>query len=434
MPISPARKAALEILLRVEQTGAYASELLHASTYSRLSPADHGLTTELVMGTLRWRGVLDDELSKHLRQPLAKLDLEVLACLRLGAYQILFLTRIPPRAAIFESVELVKRARKRSAAGLVNAALRKLQPGKTPDESASNPDWLVQRWIHAYGPERAQLISSSNQARPPVAIRNLRETIEEERSTIRFQPGNLLSSASLVQSGDITRTQAFLQHRLLVQDEGSQLVALLLGEGNTILDCCAAPGGKTRILADMNPDATIVATELYPRRAALLKKLQPGFSAKIIAADARTMPFQIQFDRILVDAPCSGTGTLARNPEIKWRLKEEDLSRLQGYQVEILSAAMKQITPQGQIVYSTCSLEAEENQQVVEKALEGHGNFRIVNARGRLLELQESGELAWKDIDSLLDGPYLRTIPGVHPCDGFFAAIIERSDVSGPQS
>jgi 16S rRNA (cytosine967-C5)-methyltransferase len=426
MPISPARKAAFEILLRVEQTGAYASELLHASTYSSLSPADHGLTTELVMGTLRWRGVLDDELSKHLRQPIARLDLEVLTSLRLGAYQILFLTRIPPRAAIFESVELVKRARKRSAAGLVNAALRKLQPGITPDPTASNPDWLVQRWISAYGTERAQLICSFNQGRPPVAIRNTSDILDGELSTLRLQPGNLLSSASLVQAGEITQTAAFREHRLIIQDEASQLVALLVGSGSRILDCCAAPGGKTRILARENPGAAVLAIELHPRRAVLLKKLVPGPNVRILAADVRTMPVRILFDRVLVDAPCSGTGTLARNPEIKWRLRPEDLIRLQAYQFEILLAAMTQVAPGGRLIYSTCSLEPEENEQVVEKAVTLNRNFRLVNAGERLLELQSAGELSWKQPDSLVTGPYLRTIPGVHPCDGFFAAILER--------
>lgn len=426
MPISPARKAAFEILLRVEQTGAYASELLHASTYSSLSPADHGLTTELVMGTLRWRGVLDDELSKHLRQPLARLDLEVLTSLRLGAYQILLLTRIPPRAAIFESVELVKRARKRSAAGLVNATLRKLQPGKTPDASASNPDWLIQRWMNAYGPERAQLICSANQDRPPVVIRNAGEMASDELSTLTLKPGNLLTSASLVQSGDITRSTSFRNHRLVVQDEASQLVALLIGHGGRILDCCAAPGGKTRILASQNPDAAVLAIELHPRRAALLKKLVAEPNVHILSADVRTMPVQILFDRVLVDSPCSGTGTLARNPEIKWRLRPEDLMRLQSYQLEILLAAMTQVALGGRLIYSTCSLEPEENEEVVEKAVTLNQNFRIVNAGRRLLELQAAGELSWNDPGSLVTGPYLRTIPGVHPCDGFFAAILER--------
>jgi 16S rRNA (cytosine967-C5)-methyltransferase len=243
---------------------------------------------------------------------------------------------------------------------------------------------------------------------------------------MQLEPGKLLTSAFTVTGGDITRSTAFRERRIAVQDEASQLVALLVGKGTTILDCCAAPGGKTRILAEQNPKSTVLAIELHPRRAALLKKLAAAPNVRIVSADVRAMPLSRQFDRILVDAPCSGTGTLARNPEIKWRLKPEDLLRLQVYQLEILGSAMKHVATGGRIFYSTCSLEPEENEQVIEKVLVENSGFRVMDARSRLLELQSSGELAWKDIDSLLSGPYLRTIPGVHPCDGFFAAILER--------
>ena len=462
MPISPARTAAFDILMRVDQTDAYASELLHSKKFAKLSPADHGLLTELVMGVLRWGGVLDEEIANHIRQLLSKLDLEVLTAIRLGAYQILFLERIPTHAAINESVELVKRARKKSATGLVNAVLRKIaghplftshllqqrgEPAHTQPSlhDAFHPEWMVKRWKHSYGKEIARKICEHDQSAPRTAARiqdlqiagraargQLRAAVPTR--TIEFEPGKLLSSAAIGSAGDVAQSDAFRDHTLVIQDEGSQLVALLVGTGRTILDCCAAPGGKTRILAEENPGATVVAMELHPRRAALLKKLTRNSDIRIVAADARTMPLDIQFDRILVDAPCSGTGTLARNPEIKWRLKSEDLIRLQGYQVEILLAAMKQVAAGGRVVYSTCSLEPEENQQVIEKVLDATSGFRIVNTRELLLELTDSAELVWNDIDSLLDGPYLRTIPGVHPCDGFFGAIIERADVSGPRS
>jgi len=446
--------------MRVEQTDAYASELLHSHKFGMLSPADHGLATELAMGVLRWRGVLDEEIAKHVRQSLSKLDLEVQTAIRLGAYQILFLDRIPTHAAINESVELVKRARKRSAAGLVNAVLRKIASHSSQETAermrqssltdSSHPEWMVERWRQFYGKEVTRKIYEYDQAAPRTAVRiqnpdtpqiagaaargQPRAPVPANIERMQLEPGKLLSHAAVVIGGDVTQSHAFRNHDLVIQDEGSQLVALLVGDGKTILDCCAAPGGKTRILAEENLGATVIAMELHPRRATLLKKLTRNSGVRIVAADARTMPFVIRFDGVLVDAPCSGTGTLARNPEIKWRLKPEDLIRLQAYQIEILSAAMKQVAAGGRVVYSTCSLEPEENQQVIEKALAGNSGFRIVNARERLTELKESGELAWKDIDTLLDGPYLRTIPGVHSCDGFFAAIIERTDISGPQS
>jgi len=251
--------------------------------------------------------------------------------------------------------------------------------------------------------------------------------LEELRSeSIQLEPGKLLSTAFTVKSGEITRTKAFRERRLIVQDEASQLVPLLVGNGKNILDCCAAPGGKTRIIAERNPQAKVVAMDLHPRRAALLRKLVADRNVQVIAADARNLPFGGNLDRILVDAPCSGTGTLARNPEIKWRLKPEDLPRLRKYQTEILLSAMQHLAPAGWIVYSTCSLEPEENSEVVEIALAANPSFRVVNCRDELQKFQASGEVTWEQIDSLLNGPYLRTIPGAHPCDGFFATIIAR--------
>ena len=440
MPISAARAAAFEILMRVETTDAYAAELLHAEKFAKLSAADHGLLTELVMGVLRWRGALDEEIAQHVRQPLAKFDVEVLSALRLGAYQLLFLDRIPAHAAINESVELVKKARKTSASGMVNAVLRKIAAHPVarsatkvehPSIYSSHPRWLVERWEKNYGSESALRICEYDQTQPhtrlrlPASARNAAPDQAFDLSGIELAPGRLLAGAAVVTAGDITRTPDFSARQFAIQDEASQLVALLVGKGKRILDCCAAPGGKARILAEENPDAIVIGTEIHPHRADLLRKLVNAPNIRILAADARVMPFGSEFDRILVDAPCSGAGTLARNPEIKWRLKPEDLLRLQEYQVEILQAAMRQVAPGGQIVYSTCSLEPEENEQVIEKALAGKAGFRVLDAGERLMELQRSGELVWKNIDSLLSGPYLRTVPGVHPCDGFFAAILE---------
>jgi 16S rRNA (cytosine967-C5)-methyltransferase len=434
MPVSPARAAAFEVLLRIENTDAYASELLHSSRFAKLSPADHGLLTELVMGVLRWRSVLDKTLAAHSSQPVAKLDLEVLTALRLGAHQLIFLDRIPAHAAINESVELVKRAHKRSAAGFVNAVLRKIAKN-TPkpasfDDCSAHSDWLVDRWRQNYGSGAARKICEYDQTPPPPVLRITDPAVIDELKAegVRLQPGMFLAHAFQVNAGDITRTKTFRERRLALQDEASQLVALLAGKGTAILDCCAAPGGKTRIIAERNPEAAVIAMELHPHRARLLRKLVPDSHVRVVAGDVRAMPLGKNFARILVDAPCSGTGTLARNPEIKWRLKLEDLLRLQAYQLEILSAAMKHVAPGGRLVYSTCSLEPEENEQVVEEALANDHSFAVVNCREELQDLQASGELEYKEFESLLSGPYLRTIPGVLRCDGFFAAILEKSE------
>jgi len=445
MPISPARVAAFDILLRVEREGSYASELLHSSRYAELSSADHGLATELVMGVLRWRSLLDERIAEHSSQQLARLDREVLTALRLAAYQLLFLDRVPERAAVHESVELVKRARKRSAVPFANAVLRKfagvakehadafaVATVKTSSELveySAHPVWLVERWIQEFGFAVAKQICEYDQRIPETAISVLDATVADELrcQKILLSQGHLLTSAYRVDAGDLTGTRAYLEGRVVVQDEASQLVSLLVGPGSRILDCCAAPGGKTRTLAARNPDARIVATELHPHRALLLRKLVTAANVQVIAADARELPTTAFFDRILVDVPCSGTGTLARNPEIKWRLKREDLADLQARQLAILRSAMQRVSLGGRLVYSTCSLEKEENSAVVESAVSSESSFRVLDCGAELKRLHAQRELRWENIDSLTSGAYLRTIPGVHPCDGFFGAILERS-------
>jgi 16S rRNA (cytosine967-C5)-methyltransferase len=440
MPISPARTAAFEILLRVQQENSYASELLHSSQYHQLSPADHRLATELVMGVLRWRSCLDNKISPLSALPIRKLDLEVLTSLRLAAYQLLFLDRIPQSAAVNQSVELVKQAKKRSAVAFVNAVLRKFPQASAQvplitNASASDiaaafahPEWLVDRWIREFGLETAQQICTHDQRVPGTTIHFCDPTIEQElkENGIELASSLLLASARRVVSGDITQTPAFREGRLLIQDEASQLVSLLVGKGKHILDGCAAPGGKTRMIAERNPSATILAAELHPRRAQLLRRLAREKNIQIVAADARHLPTSMLFDRVLVDVPCSGTGTLARNPEIKWRLRPADIADLQVRQLAILQSVMQHLEPGGRLIYSTCSLEREENAEVVEKALTGDRSLRALNCSDILKELRAEGELVWRDLGSLTHGPYLRTIPGRHPCDGFFAGIIEK--------
>jgi 16S rRNA (cytosine967-C5)-methyltransferase len=450
MAVSPARAVAFEILLRVEREESYAAELLHSARLAKLSSRDHGLATELAMGVLRWQSLLDRQLAAASSQKLERLDGEVLTALRLGAYQLQFLSRVPARAAIFESVELVKAARKRSAASFVNAVLRKIagagaedsfgEIGKSADsmtlaQNAAHPPWLVARWIEHYGLEATRQICIQDQTVPGAAIHIHGNQSDQDQTDaelaevgVQLAPGRLLSAARGVLSGDITATRAYGEGRISIQDEASQLVALLVGRGERILDCCAAPGSKTALLARRNPLAKVFATELHPHRARLLQNLSRLPNVHVVAADARRLPFSLAFtfDRILADVPCSGTGTLARNPEIKWRLKAADLHDLQLRQLAILKSALARLAIGGRLVYSTCSLEHEENEAVVEAALDGAAEFRVIDLKRELEQLRESGEMCWKDIASLLAGPCLRTVPGVHPCDGFFAAMIER--------
>jgi 16S rRNA (cytosine967-C5)-methyltransferase len=446
MSISPARAAAYDVLLRVEQEDSYASELLHSTRCAELTTADHGLATELVMGVLRWRSSLDSNIGNASSQRLEKLDPEVLIALRLGTYQLGWLDRIPARAAIHESVELVKRARKRSAVPFANAVLRRLAeslaPGKDFIDSirsaattavlasaSAHPEWLVQSWGTQFGLDVARDVCVYDQSIPVTALRLRTASAEAElqQAGIKLEAGALLADARRVLTGDITKTEAFMESRVAIQDEASQLVAALVGQGARILDCCAAPGGKTWAIADRNPEATIVAAELHPHRAELLRRRVSAKNVQVVTADVRALPAYEQFDRVLVDVPCSGTGTLARNPEIKWRLKPADLSDFHSRQVSILNAAMKHVTPQGRLVYSTCSLEKEEDESVVEEVLRGNESFRLRDSRAELEGLLNDRVLIAKDPASLVHGTYLRTIPGAQPCDGFFVAILERN-------
>jgi len=442
MAVSPARAAAFDVLIRVERENAFASEVLHSRHYEKLSLPDHGLATELVMGVLRWRSWLDSVISRHSSLELTKLDLEVLVALRLAVYQMVFLERVPKRAAVHESVELVKRARKRSAVPFANAVLRRLSSAELrPPELTSQPNepaavasalahplWLVERWAREFGLDTARQICAYDQRTPETAVHVSDPSAIDEltQDGVLLGPGVLLSSARRVLSGRIVASRAFREGRVFIQDEASQLVALLVGRAASILDCCAAPGGKTRLLAERNSEAKILAMELHAHRARLLRERVPVQNVKVVNADICEFPVSQLFERVLVDAPCSGTGTLSHHPEIKWRLKPEDLADLQARQVAILQAAMRHVAPGGMLVYSTCSLEREENEDVVQAALSGQSSFRIASCSGELERLRSEGEVIWPEPASLTCGPFLRTIPGIHACDGFFAAILQR--------
>jgi 16S rRNA (cytosine967-C5)-methyltransferase len=448
--ISPARSAAFEILLRVATRDSYAVELLHSNLLERLSLADRALTTELVMGVLRWQQMLDDHLQSAAGKSIARFDDEVKLALRLGAYQLLYLDRIPARAAVNESVELVKQHGKRSAGPLVNAVLRKLSALSQADvpkrelsaeslaRGYSHPVWLVQRWIDNYGTEVASKICSYDQQRPATTIRSNPSGTAADfiAAGLQLEAGALVKGALRVVKNGITERRAtspgfsrcdFLPgevaQRPVIQDEASQLVGLL-AKGASILDCCAAPGGKSAIARERNPGALVVSADLHLHRVKLMRELSGA--REVLATDARMLPFSKSFNCVIADLPCTGTGTLARNPEIKWRLTREDIPRMAQLQTEIIESATALVAPGGFLVYSTCSLQPEEGEEVVEAFVRQHSAFRLKPVRTRLDELVEASMVHANAVDSLVQGPFLRTIPGVHQCDGFFAAIIER--------
>jgi 16S rRNA (cytosine967-C5)-methyltransferase len=446
--ISPARKTAFEILLAVERSQSHSDDLLRGKAVNALSAIDRNLATALVLGVLRWQIRLDRQLLAFLKHPNAKLDAEILIALRMGAFQILHLDRIPARAAIDDSVELAKQAGHRFAAGMVNAVLRKLASAPRidyPEENATelalaegHPAWMVERWTSFYGIDAARGICRHGQNQPALTVRLADAAAESEltEAGVALERGQLLTAARAVVSGDVTATTAFRDGRIRMQDEGSQLVAELaaaaLGrQPARILDACAAPGGKTLILAERHPEARVVACESNPARFEQLRQRLADHAGQIECrpADATRLAESEFFDLVLADVPCSGTGTLGRNPEIRHRLRREDIRRQSERQRAILAAALRAVRPGGHVVYSTCSLEPEENEEVVAAVLAEDPAADMISL-GDSIEALLHGSILTPEAArievSLTPQGALCLPPGDFHSDGFFIALIKR--------
>ncbi|MGH9468699.1 MAG: transcription antitermination factor NusB [Terriglobales bacterium] len=442
MPVSPARRLAADVLLLVEEEHGYASDLLHSSRARACAPADRRLATQLVLGVLRWRGALDYAIAAAAHRRLERMPPLARVALRLGAYQLRRLDRIPPSAAVNDSVELAKPAGHKTAA-FVNAVLRHLSRApiaallanesdlaRRREAEFSHPGWLLERWSQAFSPAQAAAIAAYDNQPPPAACWPALAV-----DGVTFGPGRLLRSARRVLAGDVTRTAAFRSGHLWVQDEASQLIAHLVAPaaGDRVLDACAAPGSKTALLRALAPEARLVALERHPHRAALLARRlrrDPTLApVPVLAADAAApWPLAQRWDRILVDAPCTGTGTLARNPEIRWRLTPDDPARLARLQLALLQRAAAALAPDGRLLYSVCSLEPEEGAGVARALLAAvpGGYLRLVPMAELLAPLRASGQLLVPP-DALTAGPYLRLLPGAFATDGFFAAAFVRA-------
>ena len=442
-PVSPARRAAFRILGRVEEEGAFASVLL-AGAAEHLRADDRALCYELVLGALRRQLWLDKLIGHYAGREAVGLDAPVRRTLRLGLYQLRFLSRIPASAAVNESVNLAKEARLRSAAGFINAVLRRAarEPEFDPaslaaDEfervaiTTSHPRWLIERWAAAFGAQEAAAFAQANNHTPPVAFRvnTLRVRGEEVVERLRaagtdVEPSRVAAGALRVSAGAGVALLRQLTREGLIytQDEASQLVGQVLGAraGERVLDACAAPGSKTTQVAALTGDrALIVAGDLYGHRLRVVRESaarQGLASIRTVELDAEAAPLPFAdetFDRVLVDAPCTGTGTLRHNPEIRWRLVPEDVAALAARQRRILTNAARVVRRGGRLVYSTCSVEPEENEQVVAAFLETHGEFKPVRADA--------------DARLLTAGGAARTWPQRDDTDGFFVAALERA-------
>ena len=441
--IAPARLAAFGILLKIEQQAGHCDELLRSEVVDRLTQADRNLCTNLVMGTLRWQIALDARINELLARPDMRLGDEVRIALRLGAFQMLYLDRIPNHAAVMDSVELVKHTGQGFAAGMVNALLRKIAvaprveiPSSFDNAAAvaaayAHPTWMVERWVLRYGLEKATAICKFDQEQPPTTVRLVGDGAETSLADegIELAPGAFLAHARRVVRGDVTATVIYRDSKVRIQDEGSQLVAELAGHGENILDCCAAPGGKAAILAENNPKATLLACDVSRRRLdemrGLLRNVR-GARISYETMDAAKLAYEKQFDLVLCDVPCSGTGTIARNPEIRHRLEPAEFARQHSRQVAILLAGMRTLKPGGRLVYASCSLEPEENEAVIQDCLSGRPEFSEIGVGERLKALVAEGSMHDGSAAGFMEKSRLRTLPGVHPCDGFFAAMIRR--------
>jgi len=401
--IAPARRAALDALLQID---AEPLDLGAAIAAGRLTLEDHrdgALLLELVAGTLRMRAALDYQLASRVNRPLERLDAAVLNILRLSAFQLLYMSRLPASAVINDAVELTRRSGKSSAAGFSNAVLRAVSRDRErlswpPREDGlehlsvvhSHPRWLVERWIDQYGLGAAESWLTFNNQPAPLCLavnRRLltRDALAEELAAdgVSTQPTARAAYGLQVLDGRALSTRAFREGRFVVQDEASQLIGELASPpiGATVLDVCASPGGKTLALsASVGPSGQVIASDVRPHRVRLLSQTLARCrveNARVVHVAAEGMlPFAAsRFDQVLVDAPCSGLGTIRRDPDIRWRRTPEDLRRFAAAQVRLLERAADLVAPGGSVVYSTCSSEPEENEAVVDAFLAGHPAF-----------------------------------------------------------
>ncbi len=433
--------------LRKFNDGEYSIDPFIERIYEKNIPRrDQALANELILGVIRWLKKIDFILSTFSKKSIESLDSPIRAALRLGAYQIYFLDRIPTSAATNESVELVKRDMGLSGASFVNAILRKISKNKKrillPDERSndvrslsiyfSHPEWMIKRWFKRFGKEETKKILKANNDHPPVSLwinthlfsaKSVIKKLEEER--IKIIPSPYLKNSFTVKSGHPYRTKIFKEGSFYIQDEASQLITVLFGEkiSGIAADVCSAPGGKGMKLAnDSYDNLFVVGIDVSKWRLKILKenlnRMKIKNFAPIIANMEGNSPLKRKFDFILVDAPCSGTGVIRRNPEIKWRLKQKSIMQFHYRQLAILSGVKNAVRKGGLLLYSVCSIEEEENENTVSSFLNSSPNFRLENPSNNIYQRART----------LLDEKgFFRTYPHRNNIDGFFAALFKRT-------
>jgi 16S rRNA (cytosine967-C5)-methyltransferase len=445
-PRQPVRRLALQILCRVETSGAFADQLIATiATSQGLSPQARAFVRELTYGVLRWRNRLDWMLEHCSNRPLERLPPAVRNLLRLGAYQLSFMDHIPAYAAVNETVQLAKQVGHEGVVSYVNAVLRSLERQRgsmTPPDARedllgyltvtqSHPRWLVDRWLEHYGPQQTMAMCHADNLRPPLVVRvNLLRTSRErllaslmadgcEAEPCRYAPDGVL----VVLNSALDRLQAYREGWLTVQDEAAILCGYLLAPqpGERVLDACAAPGGKATHAAELMADrGEILCLDQSRQRLNLVAENAQRLGLRCVrclVGDAEKSEFECAFDRVLVDAPCTGLGVLRRHPDAKWRKGPELIGTMARQQTTLLAQLSRFVRPKGLLLYLTCSTEAEENQRIVRAFLDGHPHYEletVVNNLPEAARVFAHGQ-GW-----------FQTWPGPEGLDGFFGARLRR--------
>jgi 16S rRNA (cytosine967-C5)-methyltransferase len=439
----------MNVLTQVEQEGAYSNLLLNTALQkSSLAKSDAGLATELIYGTISRLNTLDYFLDKFVNKGVQKLQPWVRALLRISLYQVVYLDRIPDHAVVSEAVNLAKGRGHQGISGMVNGVLRNILrqkeslaiPENMPAAQRisllhSHPQWLVERWISQYGIETTEAICAANNEPPAVSVRvNTTMISRDDMLTLMSSHGLDATPSSLSPygivvkgAGNMALTDWYRDGMISIQDESSMLVAEAVQPepGMRVLDCCAAPGGKSAHMGElMKDEGSIVANDIHAHKGKLISDQASRLgldSISIVTGDALDLVDRFEpasFDRILLDAPCSGLGVIRRKPDLKWGKSQEDIHEIAALQLRLLESVSTLLRPGGLLVYSTCTIEPLENEGVVSAFLEGHSEFEIAeDGLGALSRLEEK---------SLLQGGGIQILPQHYHSDGFYIARLGR--------
>ncbi|WP_100404525.1 16S rRNA (cytosine(967)-C(5))-methyltransferase RsmB [Bacillus solitudinis] len=444
------RDVAVDVLLQIEKNQAYSNLLLNQTVRkSKLDRRDVGLLTELVYGTIQRRDTLDYYLSPFIKKGLHSLEDWVKVLLRLSVYQLVYLDRVPDRAIVHEAVNIAKKRGHKGISGMVNGVLRSIQRQGLPsieDEKdpirylalkTSHPEWLVKRWIEQYGFDDAEAMCEASLVPPSITVRVNRTKATAEQvlnllqdEEVKAKHGDLSLDALIIEEGNLFETNVFKEGFVTPQDESSMLVGRALGAktGMVVLDACAAPGGKsTHIAEQMDNQGQLISVDLHEHKVKLIKESANRLGLSIIetvVSDSRKLDSVLnenKFDRILIDAPCTGFGVIRRKPDIKWSKSENDVQAIRRIQQEILHAVAPYLKKGGILVYSTCTVDKDENEETVKTFVRENSHFSYDESLINRLPQRVAQSNRYQD-------GMLTILPQDYGTDGFFIACLKKND------